>query len=387
MNDISRRAFVGLLSATPLVAASAFLVPQSASAATVMSTRFGPDGSHWPSRTPRPTDAFDRTIECDCTWAAIANAISSLRTVAPNGNVRILVRPGTLAGNGAGSSSKPVLQGVGQTGRGRRILIMPRDGSASVSFDASIRLDRVMGVSFVGFWTFPGSLVLTGVSDFAWAWSKGRAFNVSSNETAAVSGVEFVECVTPESQLTESDAWATRTAGSTVTDLSITGCYIASMYKPSGSSAHLDTYQLSGTHALRNVVMKDTVIFASTNAAFIPTELASGVRFEHCLVVAGTRMLQRYPLPTGAKSSTTGAPQAANGSGTNGVMAARDSIMIGSVPGVWASVENSFTPATTTYSNSGGWTSDPTLSTVDSAWLEQRTPTPTDEYLRAIWKL
>lgn len=387
MNVISRRAFVGLLSAAPLVAASAFLVPQAASAATVMSTRFGPDGSHWPSRTPRPTDAFDKTIECDCNWTAIANAVASLRTVAPNGNVRILVRPGRLAGNGAGSSSKPVLQGVGQTGRGRRILIMPRDGSASVSFDASIRLDRVMGVSFVGFWTFPGSLVLTGVSDFAWAWSKGRAFNISSNETAAVSGVEFVECVTPESQLTESDAWATRTAGSTVTDLSITGCYIASMYKPSGSSAHLDTYQLSGTHALRNVVMKDTVIFASTNAAFIPTELASGVRFEHCLVVAGSRMLQRYPLPTGAYTSTTGAPQAANGSGTNGVLAARDSIMIGSVPGVWASVENSFTPATTTYSNSGRWTSDPTLSTVDSAWLEQRTPTPTDEYLRAIWKL
>jgi hypothetical protein len=387
MNAISRRAFVGLLSAAPVVAASTFLVPQAASAATVMSTRFGPDGSHWPSRTPRPTDAFEKTIECDCNWTAIANAVASLRTVAPNGNVRILVRPGRLAGNGAGSSAKPVLQGVGQSGRGRRILIMPRDSSASVSFDASIRLDRVMGVSFVGFWTFPGSLVLTGVSDFAWAWSKGRAFNISTNETAAVSGVEFVECVTPESQLTESDAWATRTAGSTVTDLSITGCYIASMYKPSGSSAHLDTYQLSGTHALRNVVMKDTVIFASTNAAFIPTELASGVRFEHCLVVAGSRMLQRYPLPTGATSSTTGAPQAANGSGTNGVLAARDSIMIGSVPGVWASVENSFTPATTTYSNSGGWTSDPTLSTVDSAWLEQRTPTPTDEYLRAIWKL
>lgn len=378
---------MGFLSAAPLVAASTLLAPQTAFAATaVMSTTFGPNGSHWPSRTPRPTDTFDRTIECDCSWTAIANAITTLRTVAPNGNVRILVRPGRLTGNGAGSSSRPVLQGVGQTGRGRRILIMPRDGSASVSFDASVRLDRVMGVSFVGFWTFPSSLVLTGVSDFAWAWSKGRAFNVSSNETGAVSNVEFVECVTPESQLTESDAWATRTAGSTVTDLSIIGCYIASMYKPAGSSAHLDTYQLSGTHALRNVVMKDTVIFASTNAAFIPTEIASGVRFEHSLVVAGSRMLQRYPLPSGAYSSG-GWPLAANGSGTNGVLSARDSIMIGSVPGVWASVENSFTSATTAYSNSGGWTSDPTLSNVDSAWLEQRTPTPTDEYLRAIWKL
>ena len=164
MNSISRRSFVGFLSAAPLFAASAFLAPQIASAATVTSTRFGPDGSHWPSRTPRPTDVFDRTVEVDCSWTAIANAITSLRTIAPNGNVRILVRPGRLAGNGAGSSSKPVLQGIGQTGRGRRILIMPRDGSASVSFDAPIRLDRVMGVSFVGFWTFPSSLVLTGVS-------------------------------------------------------------------------------------------------------------------------------------------------------------------------------------------------------------------------------
>jgi hypothetical protein len=376
------------LSAIPVVAVSAFAAPQGAFAATpsVYSTTFGPDGSHWPSRTPRPTDTFVKTIECDCTWAAIGNAITSLKDVAKNDNVRILVRPGRLAGNGAGSSARPVLERIGQLGRGRRILVMPRDGSRSITFDASIRLDRVSGVSFVGFWTFPYSLVLTGASDFSWAWSKGRAFNVSTNELAAVSDVEFVECVTPESQLTESDAWATRTAGSTVTNLSIVGCYIASMYKPAGSAAHLDTVQLSGTHALKNVVVDDSVIFASTNAGFIPTELASGVRFEHSLVVAGATMLKRYPLPAGAKMSTV-YPQAANGSGTNGVLSARDSIMIGSVPGVWAAVENSFTPAAKTYANSGGWTYDPTLSEVSSAWLDSRTPMPTDEYLRTVWKM
>lgn len=388
MSDISRRSFVGLLSVIPLVAASTIAVPQAASAATstLYSTTFGPDGSHWPSRTPRPTDTFVKTIECDCTWSAIASAITSLKDVSKNDNVRILVRPGRLSGNGAGSSARPVLERIGQTGRGRRILIMPRDGSQSIAVDASLRMDRVSGVSFVGFWTFPYSLVLTGVSDFSWAWSKGRAFNVSTNDLAAVSDVEFVECVTPESQLTESDAWATRTAGSTVTNLSLLGCYIASMYKPSSSTAHLDTLQLSGTHPLKNVVMKDSVIFASTNAGFIPTEIASGVRFEHSLVVAGATMLKRYPLPSGAKLSSV-YPQAANGSGTNGVMSAQDSIMIGSVPGVWAAVGNSFTSAAKTYANSGGWTYDPTLSEVTSAWLDARTPMPTDEYLRTVWKI
>ncbi|MDQ1084634.1 MULTISPECIES: hypothetical protein [Microbacterium] len=388
MTDISRRSFIGLLSAVPLVAASTVAAPQGAFAATstLYSDTYGPDGSHWPSRTPRPTDTFVKTIECDCNWTAIGNAITSLKDVSKNDNVRILVRPGRLAGNGAGSSSRPVLERIGQTGRGRRILIMPRDGSQSITFDASIRMDRVSGVSFVGFWTFPSSLVLTGVSDFAWAWSKGRAFNVSTNSTAAVSDVEFVECVTPESQLTESDAWAFRTAGSTVTNLSVVGCYIASMYKPEGSTAHLDTLQLSGSHSLKNVVMEDTVIFASTNAAFIPTELATGVRFDHSLLVAGASMLKRYPLPAGSKLSSV-YPQAANGSGTNGVLSARDSIMIGSVPGVWAAVENAHTSAAKTYANSGGWTYDPTLSDVSSAWLDSRTPMPTDEYLRSVWKI
>ncbi|NII69454.1 hypothetical protein [Microbacterium ulmi] len=347
---------------------------------------FGPTGAHWPTRTPRGTDAFDVVAEAECSWPDIRRAIAFVDEKARGGTGVVLVRPGTLPGSGAGSSSRPVLEVVGSAGRAHRILVAPRDGVGTVAFGESIRIDRVLGVAFVGFWTYPYSVALTGVQDFAWAWSKGQAFNVTSGRTGEANDVELVECVTPDALVTDSDAWAFRAAGNAYSGIQVVGCYIAPSYKPAGSQAHCDTLQLSGDRPQARITLTDTALFASTNAGFIPSGLASEVLFDHSLLVGGDRMLQRYALPAGANAFTSGYPAAVNGSGTTGVLSARDSLFIGGVKGAWATVENSsVSDRAGTVAASGGFRSDPSLASIDAAWLERMAPTPTDDRLRAIW--
>lgn len=413
MAELSRRALVSLLAAAPAAVLLGCAAPGPAAATSaskpsptatgsiaslgrstavprgaLAGAAFGPNGSHWPSRTPRPAEKFDLVVEADCTWAAIAKAITYVGERTAEGRGAVLVKPGALPGSGAGSSSSPVMQLVGQAGRPHRVLVAPRDGIGSVTHTGSLRIDRVRGVSFVGFWTFPYSVVLTSVEDVAWAWSKGQAFNVTAGKGGPVRGVELVECVTPEPRITESDAWGFRTAGSVLEDVAVVGCYIAPSYKPAGSTAHCDTLQLSGDKPQTSVRLTDTVVFASTNAAFIPSAIASGVMFEHSLIVAGDRMLQRFPVPPEANAFTSGYPSAVNGSGTVGILSARDSTFIGPVRGEWAAVESStISGSGPVRAAAGGFTSDPSLSTVDAAWLEQTAPTPTDERLRAVWAM
>lgn len=400
---ISRRSLVTALALAPLLAAPARAVAATLDAPAARSTglsgassapsalttlgaaEFGPTGGHWPSRTPRRYDPVDTEIVAACNWRAISSAITTAAATA--GTARVLVEPGVLPGYGAGSTRTAVLANIGRAGRASRVLVVPRDGVGSVTTSDSIRIDRVRGVAFAGFWTFPSSMVLTGVQDFAWAWSKGRSFNVTAQSGGNVSDVELVECVTPESLLNDADVWAFRTDRGTMSGMSMQGCYIAPYFKPAGSRAHLDTLQLSGTHSIAGVKITDSVLFGSTNAAFIPTSLASNVLFDHSLVVAGSRMLERYPLPAGANTFTSGWPQASNGSGTRGILSAQNSTLIGSVPGVWASVVASSTTAANTSVQQGKFTCDPSLSTVDAAWIDLRAPYPSDDRLREAWVL
>ncbi|GAA2979887.1 hypothetical protein JOD63_002865 [Microbacterium terrae] len=409
MAELDRRAALLLLGALPAgvllgcapdAAPAARATPRPTPKTTTLATSgagptgalaaasYGPNGTHWPSRTPRATDTFDVVVEADCTWAAISKAIAYVDERSRDGAGAVLVKPGTLPGNGAGSSSAPVIQLVGSSGRASRVLVAPRDGIGSITHTGSIRIDRVKGVSFVGFWTHPNSVVLTSVEDVAWAWSKGQAFNATAGKGGPLSNVEFVECVTPDAKLTESDAWAFRTAGNVLDGVSVIGCYIAPSYKPAGSTAHCDTLQLSGDKAQANITLKDTVLFASTNAGFIPSGLAKNVMFDGSLLVAGDRMLQRYPVPAQANNFTSGAPAAVNGSGTRGILSSRGSTFIGIVRGEWASVQSSTISGSASVPvASGGFTSDPSLAKIDAAWLERTVPVPSDDRLRAIWAL
>lgn len=349
---------------------------------------FGPTGMHWPSRTPRPYDAFDASVECECSWDAIAEAITAVDAAAPDGAARVLVRPGTLPGDGAGSTSEAVLQGIGRGGRASRVLVIPRDGTGSVTLDGSIRIDAVVGVAFAGFWSFPRSVVLTSTQDFAWAWSKGQAFNITSGGSGPSDDVELVECVTPEASSGDADTWAFRTADNPYSNISVRGCYLAPTYKSDDSSAHCDTLQLSGNSDKEGLVLEDTVLFASTNAGFIPSAGATGVVFDHSLLVGGDRMLERYPLPDGANDFTSGLPAAVNAAGSVDQMSAKDSVFVGGVRGTFLEVENSRTSAAEPpKATSGSFTSDPSLREIDAEWLETNAPMPTDERLAQIWVL
>lgn len=349
---------------------------------------FGPTGHRWPSRTPRAYDAFDASVECDCTWEAIAEAITAVDTAAPDGTARVLVRPGTLSGGGAGSTSEPVLAGVGREGRASRILVIPRDGTESVSIDGSLRLDAVVGVTFAGFWTFPKSVVLTSTRDVAWAWSKGQAFNITSGDSGPSESTEFVECVTPEAVAGDADTWAFRTGANPFRDIAVRGCYLAPTYKADDSSSHCDTLQLSGNADKQGLLIEGTVLFSSTNAGFIPAAEAQDIVFDRSLLVGGDRMLERYPLPDGANAFTSGFPSVVNAAKSVDEMSAKDSIFIGRVRGTFSSVENStVSAAEPPAASSGAFESDPSLGDIDSGWLEERAPMPTDERLREIWKL
>ncbi|MEJ1154269.1 MULTISPECIES: hypothetical protein [Microbacterium] len=409
MGDISRRtalsllfaaAPVTLISCAPVspVAQTPTAVPTptptptslaatSAPRGSLVNAEFGPTGAHWPTRTPLLTDDFDVVVEADCNWTAIGNAIKYVDERSRELTGCVLVKPGVLPGFGAGSSSSPVLQLIGSAGRSSRVVVTPRDGISSVSLEDSIRIDRVIGVSFIGFWTFPNSLVLTSVQDFAWARSKGRAFNITGGDYVPAQQVELVECVTPEAQVTESDAWAFRTGDNAVEGISVVGCYIAPSYKPDGSKSHCDTLQLSGNPLQDGITITDSVIFASTNAAFIPSSNARNVVFDHTLIVAGDRMLQRYPLSAEANAFTSGLPAAVNGAGSVGILSARNSTLIGNLRGEWATVTNTMISADASRMvvQNGSFTTDFALASIDTAWLESKTPMPTDERLLSIW--
>ncbi|MDQ1136196.1 hypothetical protein QE410_000995 [Microbacterium sp. SORGH_AS 1204] len=371
----------GLGAVGPAAASAAPEIPDSGDV-------FGPTGQRWPSRTPRAYDAFDASVECDCTWEAIAAAITAVDRAAPDGSARVLVRPGTLSGDGAGSTAKPVLSQIGREGRSSRILVIPRDGTESVSIDDSIRLDAIVGISFAGFWTFPGSVVLTSTRDVAWAWSKGQAFNITSGDSGPTESTEFVECVTPDAVAADADTWAFRTGSNAMREVSVRGCYLAPTYKAEGSEAHCDTLQLSGDEDMDGLLVEGTVLFSSTNAGFIPTAEANNIVFDRSLLVGGDRMLERYPLPDGANAFTSGQPAAVNAAKSIDRMSAKDSVFIGRVRGTFSRAENTtVSAAETPRASSGAFQSDPSLDGIDADWLDERAPLPTDDRLRTIWRL
>lgn len=361
---------------------------QVAAAVPTVVPSYGPNGTHWPSRTPYIGDDVDREVEVDCTWAAIASAISAATATA--GTARILVRPGTLTGNGAGATSNPVMADVGSTGRATRILVYPRDGYGSVTVTSSWRIRKVQGVTIGGFVT-NGAILLAGCSGSALARAKvTTALNVYGLEGVTdTRDIELVEVVVPDAQVRTEDITGVRTVSSgvgSIHDITRIGCYTAPAYKPTGSSAHTDTIQLSGSGSntyggLRSV---DCVDFASTNTAF-QIGSADDIAYEHCLVLGGSAGKKRYPLP--ATADTGGSHNVSNGGGQPQGCTVKDSVFIGGVGAAsWASVSNtriSYQPGTTPAQ--GSWTVDASLTSWSVADTNAAAPYPTDAYLASIW--
>lgn len=354
---------------------------------------YGPNGTHYPSRTPwvGDTGGWDYDVEVACTWTAIGTAINTAATQYPNGKCRIRVQPGTLPGNGAGSTATPVLQNLGAANRATRILVVPRDGAFSITHTASARIHNVVGVSFVGFCPWgagvaegsSSGVLITNCRDMAWAWSKTRFANITSS-AGTTDGVELVECVAPAQADRDEDRMAFRNGdGGNTRNVILDGCYFAGNYKANGSSAHCDTLQTSGPGVFENIDFRDTALFGSTNATYITTPATSG-DIIHSAFVGGMRTANRYPVGADRSQFING-PVTFNGAPTD-YTASADSLLVGKVVPVFASVASTkiiaadAAPAPA----SGSWTVDTGLFDT-AAKINAVIPLPTDTSLQAAW--
>lgn len=355
-------------------------------------TFFGPNGTHYPTRTPwvGDTTGWDSDVEVDCTWEAIRSAVETANARFLNGKCRIRVRPGALPGYKAGATNTPVLQDVGVKNRASRIVIVPRDGAFTVTHSADARLNRVRGVSFVGFcpWGLGVSeanskgLLFTNCEDFAWAWSKTRFINVQSNNGYDSNTVELVEVVAPEMGWRDDDRMANRNADDRSTrNLSMVGCYITGTYQAAGSDGHTDTFQTSGSGEFTNMNMVDTVLGPSTNAVFIVTPYTD-IAINHCALLGGYRALVRFPLDASREPFGANGPIAINGAPRKSSI--KDSIVTGKIIPTFDVVTNTRVDKPGPTPKSGSWTVVSDLLDT-TAKINAEIPIPTDARLQSIW--
>ncbi|MCC2034044.1 hypothetical protein [Microbacterium allomyrinae] len=364
---------------------------------------FGPDGSHWPARTPRPDDTFGSVVEVDASWPAIAQAIASAVSAHPAGKVKIAVRPGAFAvGRGAQSSDAGVLANVGATGRPWRVLVVPRDGWGTVTASGSLDTADSQGYAFVGiagialmgFDFTRQAVLLRNSTDVAIGWSTFGQLNITANATIDVSDIELVECVLPDQVNSETDRMAFRIANDfSISGVRMRGCYVAPAYKAGGSSSHCDTLQTSrssgsGTH--RDLSFEDTVFFQSSSQVLM-FENTSSVTLSHVAVLGGLRGTDRYPLAAGRHVMTAeNALHARTDDPVEGVVAIR-STLLGSIT-AWrfASVDDTtVSKSTSAPVASGAFTVDDDYADrtapLGEDWYAANCPVPSPARLRVIW--
>jgi hypothetical protein len=383
--------------AQPLSQVPAGVRPRTALAAA--SGIYGPDGSHWPQRTPLPDDDFDWSPEVAPTWTAIAAAITTAVQSYPRGKVKIRVKPGTIAaGRGAGSSATGALQAIGATGRTHRILVVPRDGWGTVTAAGSAETSDgyafvgVAGVTLAGF-DFTGKQVLVRNSrDFALAWSTFDVLNITANKGLDAADVELVECVLPNARQAgeEIDKMAFRVAdNNSIVGVRMLGCYVAPSYKAAGSSSHTDTLQTSrssGTGGIKGLAISDSIFFQSSSQMLQFAD-TSDVALERSAFIGGLRGVDRHPIADGRHVMT--AQNTLWGSAANVRLA--DSLVLGSVTSSWAltSVSGTVVAAPSTTLLPSGFTAAPEYldrtAPMGAAWYSEFCPLPSRARLAAIW--
>lgn len=349
--------------------------------------RFGPTGRHWPAQTPRPTDTFDQTVTVPANWDAIATAIRN----APAGKVAILVEPGTLpAGHGANSSDRGVLEDLGSASRATRILVMPRDGFGSVKGSGSITQGDtsgyafvgVNGVSLVGFDFGEQTVTFRNSQNSAFAWSTFGLLNVVGSK-GSVDRFQLVEIVAADVDDFEGDRAAFRTgSGASISNVDIIGSYFAPVYKRSGSDAHSDTLQFSGSGPISGINIVDSVLFQSSSQILMCEQL-SRLKLSNSLLLAD-QGAARYVINGGRHQIQY--TNALWGGSSRSV--AENSIIIGSVNSAhqFDSVTNSrVSQPTSARVASGAFTVD--SSAVTKAWLDGVSTYPNARFLASIWRL
>ncbi|MGC5225246.1 hypothetical protein ACPW96_21980 [Micromonospora sp. DT81.3] len=359
---------------------------------------FGPNGTHWPAHTPWITDKAPTVVDVTCDWASIARALTAVTAAQAAAGVHIKVRPGILPGLGASSGSKPVLEAVGQADWAKNVLVSPRDGWGTVRISGDARLRDVEGVTFA---RINGvDLLLTNCSRSVWAHSKmSKGLRMSSSYRSTTRHCGAYEIVMSDSKADIADPLGYAAgSGCVLTDCVWDGCYGAPVFRSQGATDHVDTLQMYGTGWYRGLTVRDSTFFGSLNCALQiggardddPNRGKPFLSIDHSIVTSqATAIRVRYPLPPNAEAPKMA--QAINGIGEPGQLYSNDSYIFGSMyRSSWGRVQNTKVSYDRAISNnpvaSGSWTYDSSLNSWGAAQFNDITPSPTDQYLAAIWR-
>ena len=358
------------------------------------SPSFGPNGTHWPSLVPTPfmyDESVPIKIEVDPDWDEISDAIESLTDDQVNIGVLIQVRPGTLEGNGIGTTAEAVLENIGSASWTKRVTICPKDGYGTVHLNRT-KIQYLKNICLAGF-TADGGLHFRGCESCALAWIQFETgyLGTFGDEDIVSDKIEFVEIVVQNQRRSNADTAQVAASGGTIRNWVFEGCHYApvNIPLPKVGNPHSDTLQFfnNGDGVYEDITFKDCAIFASDNTA-IQTGLVDGMTLDHTLLVSGETVYEYYPEPFDGENDST---KTLNGSGRN--FEVIDSIIIGFMGlnndagsnQIFTKVENSqvsYQPSGISSPAQGSWTVNNNLT---SESIEGYPPFPTDSYLLSIW--
>ncbi len=347
--------------------------------AALTTARYGPDGTHWPTNTPRADEA--RVVNVAPTWSAISNAIKANANLSDP--VVICVAPGELVGgNGAGSSSRGVIENVGNAQRASRILVSACDGVGTVKTvgDKGISFVGVKGVSIVGIDFSAQPVMIRNAQSFGLGYTVVPTLLVTGNGGNDVRDVDIVEVVAGVDARVDAtgDRVEVKSAdGSDIDGVRFVGFYAAPNYKVKGSRAHIDTVQFvttAGDGLISNVVFDDAAVFMSSNQGIIAGANKGGSIVDSAFF-GGTTGQLRYPVYAAGYQIV-----AANMlHGTWSDLKVAESVVAGSI-----ATSYSFTEVLGSWSAKGdrGFQKLTSLTLED---IDRIAPMPTPEFLASIW--
>jgi hypothetical protein len=369
---------------------------------------YGPNGTHWPEKTPWVNDDVPTVIEVESSWSEVKKAIQGLTDDQVNHDVKILVPPGPLVGQGGAESSFPVLDTVGRTTWDRNVLVMPRDGFGSVQITGlAARFRKVHGVTFA---MFDGmGITRSGCTNNTLAWCRLNSHRTTGLNGQVTKHSDLYEVVIPGARVADIDpaGFASGYPGATgsanenawLRDCEMVGSYCAPNWVPVGGIGHNDSLQFYGAGVYGGFELRDTALFGSNNCALQIGGWSAGfdalwpdmdyfLKLNHCLLVGPqSNNALRYNYPDGIKLPTLN--QAINGAGRPGyLMSEGGTVIVGSIyPTEWARVTDTrvHTPSPRVKVREGGFTVDTSLQLLTREQMDQLSPIPTQEYLTQIW--
>lgn len=391
LNNLIIRTMIGLL----LLGHGVVFILSAAVPARVLS--YGPNGSHWPSLIPTPFmyDAAKLNIEVDCTWSAIQTALRQVTAVQAAEGVRITVRPGTLMGLGASLGSTSVIIDSGSSAWTRRVTVCPRDGYGSVQIQNGYKLTRVKGICFAGFRCGGFYWIDCDRSALAWTQVDGYSALHAQASGGLVSSIELAEVVWPQAQTSNADVFQVIANSGNFTGYRFDGLWMAPHYYVDNTEPrpHTDTLQIyaagGASYNNINLTLRDSVIFASNNAAF-QTGGSRVLTMERLVVIGSDLGKMVYPVTPGGESSEYFC--AINGAGSN--WTATDSyyygpMLLSNPSGAYSNNPFALVSGSTlsevvsgfVVPASGTWT----RSTNTADYLSKLRPNPTQAFFDSIW--